>query len=287
MSAKEKSKSDGKKAKRSPLVRFLVKPLLILIAVIIVIAALALLFINPIAKFAIESVAPEILGVNMRIESVNVSPFKGRIEIREFYMDNPENGGYKSKYAMHFGYVNADVNINTLLNQKIEIQEITVKDVQINYETDMLSSNLQDIINNVNKLAEKAEKAEQAEEAGEPAGEDDPKPLPRLQVNHFEMDNVGLYVIAKGQTETGAGLPLTVNPIGPLGTDPEGISVYAFALHVLTAILLDSSKQGLINISDAAAEAADQLVKAGEKAINDATKKAADKIGDLFRSKKD
>lgn len=248
------------KKKKSAVFKFVVIPLIVLV----VILAGVIIAINPIAKTVIENVAPQILGVKMKVDAIRIYPFRGRVEIRKFTMFNPENNGYSSEYAMHFGFVNADIDLSTILNKKkIVLEEIALKDVAINFETNMLGSNLQDIIANIEKLA--GEQKKKQEETNTP-------PPPNLQVNHFSMDNVGVYVVAKGATQSGAGIPVKVDPMGPLGTDPEGITAFDFALRVLGAILVDSSKQGVIKISDAALKAADGLMKSGSAALNESAK---------------
>lgn len=275
MSKKEKSSEKPQKKKRSALFKFVFIP----IAVLVVLIGVIIAAINPIAKLAIEKVAPQILGVKMKVDAIRIYPFRGRVEIRKFTMFNPENSGYSSEYAMHFGFVNADIDLGTILNKKkIVIEEIALKDITINFETNMLSSNLQDILANIEKLAKEQEKKQQ---------EENTQPPPNLQVDLFTMDNVGVYVVAKGATKTGAGIPVKVDPMGPLGTDPEGITAFDFAMRVIGAIIVDSSKQGVIKVSDAAVKAADGLVKSGSKALEGSAETLMKAGKDLEKTGKD
>ena len=256
MSKKEKQAAPAQKKKKSKFFRFVLLPIIILVALIAIIIAA----INPIAKTVIEDVAPHILGVKMKIEAIRIYPFRGRVELRKFTMFNPENCGYTSEYAMHFGFVNADVNLLSLFDKKkIILEEIALKDITINFETDMLTSNLQDILANIQKLAKEQEQKQE---------EENKQPPPNLQVDHFTMDNVGVYVVAKGTMSTGTGIPVKIDPIGPLGTEPEGISAFDFAMHVMRAIIVDTSKQGVIKISDAALKVKDEFVESGTAALD-------------------
>ncbi|MBR2427143.1 MAG: hypothetical protein IKB16_10445 [Lentisphaeria bacterium] len=231
-----------------------------LIVLILVFFGIILLALDPIAKVAIEDVAPDFLGVKMKIDSIRISPFRGRVEIRKFTMYNPENCGYTTDYAMHFGYVNADVDLSTVLSKKkIVIEEIALKDIAINYETNMFASNLQDIISNVKKLSKEQEEKQKEENTAPP---------PNLQINLFTMDNVGLYVSAKG-AKSSTGVPVKIEPMGPLGTDTEGITVFDFVLRVMGAILFDASKQGVIKISDTAKEAVYSLIGTTDNSSKD------------------
>lgn len=286
MSKKDKQAPEtGKKA--SPFKRFFLKPLLRILAALLTLVLLALviflIFPGPASKLVVENVVSRILGVQIGVDSIDVYLMRGRVEIRSFTIYNPEGKGYTSECAIHLGHVDAEIDpLSVVRGQKIIIRDLTLRDIAINYEADLLlNSNIQDIINNINRL--KAEDEKKEKETGEKA---EPK---GLEVDLFVMDNVGLYIVAKGATSK-AGIPLTIDPMGPVGQDsPEGVSPVSFALRVMSTILVDASKQAGIQISDAALGAAQSVVSAGADALNQAAghiseqgKKAAESIKGLF-----
>ena len=154
-------------------------------------------------KNALEKGAPLVLGTNASVERLHIEPFNGRVEIKNLIVDNPQ-GSYSSEYAIKLGDVIADVDINTVTKDKIRIEEMFLKDVDVVYETSVINSNLQEILDNVKKLdtAEKKEKEEEKQEGGK---EEKAK---TLQVDRIELDNVGVTVQAKGAA---AGLPISVS----------------------------------------------------------------------------
>jgi hypothetical protein len=87
--------------------------------------------------------------VDVTLESINISPFKGRVEIRNLIVGNPE--GYTSDHAVKLGFVNAELNIPSVFSDKLIIHEVTLKDVNVNYETKMFTSNIQQIIDNASQ----------------------------------------------------------------------------------------------------------------------------------------
>lgn len=285
MSKKGNQKPETGKA--SPFKRFFLKPLLRILGAVLTLVLLALvlflIFPGPASKLVVENVVSRILGVQIGVDSIDVYLMRGRLEIRSFTIFNPEGKGYTSECAIHLGHVDAEIDpMSVVRGQKIIIRDLTLKDIAINYEADLLfNSNIQDIIDNINRL--KAEDEKKEKETGEKA---EPK---GLEVDRFVMDNVGLYIVAKGATSK-AGIPLTIDPMGPVGKDsPEGVSPVSFALCVMSTILVDASKQAGIKVSDAALGAAQSVVSAGADALNKAAghisrqgQKAAESIKGLF-----
>lgn len=265
----------------------LLKIILIILIVLVVLVAVALLFIDPIAKNALEKGAPLVLGTNVSVERLHIEPFKGRVEITNLIVDNPGDS-YSSPYAIKLGDIIADVDLGTVTKDKIRIEEMFLKEVDVVYETNVLNSNLQDILDNVKKL-DSAEKKEKAEEKQE--GEEEKEKT--LQVDIIELSNVGVTVQAKGSA---AGLPIkvTIDPMGPLGEGEEGITPVGLTLRILGAIVTTAIKTAGGSVTeaaatignataDAAAGAAAAAVDAGKNAVNDAT----DALKGLFGGNKD
>ena len=286
-----KSADGGSRKKGSAFKRFFLKPVLWIfsgvLALVLIALALFLIFPGPASKLVVEHVVSEILGVKIGVESIEIYFTRARLELRSLTIYNPEDKGYTSECAIHLGHVDAEIDpLSVVRGKKIIIRDLTLKDIAINYEADLLfNSNIQDIIDNINRLQkeEEAEAKKEEEETGKKAEEKG------LEVDHFVMENVGLYIVAKGATSK-AGIPLTIDPMGPIGDDsPEGVSPVSFALRVMSTILVDASKQAGIKVSDAALGAAQSVVSAGSDAMNKAadhlseqSKKAAESVKSLF-----
>jgi len=255
----------------------LTKIILFVVVLIVVLLVVGILLIDPIAKNALEKGAPLVLGTNVSVERIHIEPFNGRVEITNLIIDNPKES-YSSEYAIKLGDIVTDVDLATVTKKKIHIEEMRMKDVNVNYETSVINSNLQDILDNVKKLdsSEKSEKKEETKK--EPAEEK------TLQVDVIELDNVGVSVQAKGAA---AGLPIhvTIDPMGPLGEDEEGITPVGLTMRILGAIVTTAIKAAGGSVTDAAATvgnaaadaaagAASSAVEAGKNVANDAANAA-------------
>ena len=263
-----------------------------ILIVLIALAVVVILLIDPIAKNVLEKGAPLVLGTNVSVERIHIEPFKLRVEITDLVIDNPSES-YSSDYAIKLGDIVADVELATVTKDKIRIKEMTLQDVDVVYETYVISSNLQDILDNVKKLdtAEKKEKAEEKKEGGKEEKEK------TLQVDLIELDNVGVTVQAKGAA---AGLPIkvSIDPMGPLGEGEEGITPIGLSLRILGAIVTTAIKSAGGSVGDAAAVISDAAtdavagatgaaVEAANSVVNDATNAASDALKGLFGGKKD
>ena len=220
------------------------------------------------------------LGTNVSVQRIHIEPFNGRVEIKNLIIDNPE-GSYTSEYAIKLGDIIADVDLATVTKPKIRIEEMFMKDVNVVYETNVINSNLQEILDNVKKLdtAQKEEKKEEEKEGKEEKAK-------TLQVDVIELSRVGVTVQAKGAA---AGLPISVSmdPLTNLGTDEEGITPVGLTLRILGAIVTTAIKTAGGSVTDAAAaigDAASDAVagaaSAATNAVSDATNAAAGAVND-------
>ena len=257
----------------------LVKIILAVVVLIVVLLVVGLLLIDPIAKNALEKGAPLVLGTNVSVQRIHIEPFNGRVEITNLIIDNPKES-YSSEYAIKLGDIVTDINLATVTKKKIHIEEMRMKEVNVNYETNVITSNLQDILDNVKKLdsSEKSEKAEKPEEGAE---------AKTLQVDVIELDNVGVSVIAKG-AKSGLPIHVTIDPMGPLGEDEEGITPVGLTMRILGAIVTTAIKAAGGSVTDAAATvgnaAADAAVGVASSAVDTATNVANDAVSTVTNS---
>jgi hypothetical protein len=268
----------------------LVKIILAILIVLVVLAVVVILLIDPIAKNALEKGAPLILGTNVSVERIHIEPFNGRVEITELIIDNPSES-YSSDYAIKLGDIIADIDLGTVTKKKIRIEDMFLKDIDVVYETSVINSNLQEILDNVKKL-DTAEKEEKKADGGKKEAEEK-----TLQVDRIELDNVGITVQAKGAA-TGLPIKVSMDPMTNLGTDEEGITPVGLTLRILGAIVTTAIKSAGGSVSDAAAVISDAAtdavagatsaaVDAANSVVNDAANAATGALKGLFGGKKE
>ena len=305
--------AEGKPARKSWLKRIL-KWICVLLLIVLIIAVAALLFIDHVAKIAVENAGPLVAKVPFHVERLWIQPLGGSAEITNLQMGIPD--GYKSKYSILLGDVRAKINLKSLTTDKIVIHKVVLKDITINYETPITftSSNIQDIVNNVNEMLGAVKEAEeQAEEQAKEQGAEEPEEL-KLQLDRLVIKNVRLNVVSK---ETGVSVPLiiTLPELGPFGEGEEGITPADLTMTISNSLFsallscIDESKNMLIksltdlgsktldaageavgaaaNVTGAVVNATGSTLKGVGSSATDATKKVVDSVGNLLQTSGD
>ena len=260
------------------------------ILALILIALIALLiFIDPIIKGVVENFGPEIAGVRFELEDISVSLFRGRVEIKNLYMYNPE--GFNSEYAVKLGDVAMETEVMSWIGKKKAIiREIRLRDVTVNYEAPfpkLTDSNLQAILDHVQKAAgqqasqtqsapeesapvpeEPAEKpaeepAEEPVEESAPAAEEDDQR--RFQLDKLIIENVQLAVVIKNRPEIRIPITITLPEMGPVGTDEKGLTGTEIAF-ALSAEIVRGLTDSVIRSSD---QISRDVTRQGMKIVDD------------------
>ena len=197
----------------------------IIVGILVVLLAVLLATLPFIIKAGIKHVGPRITGVPMEIKTVLFNPFSGTLTIKDFILGNPK--GYSSPYALKLSHLHVDVGMTTLFSKKLLVERVEVKGVELNYETSVLSNNIKDIQQNVERVAGKVEKAEKKGDApGKP-----------LQVDYLELRGITAWVIVKGSKVVQAPLPVAPIVMTNLGTGEEGVSSVMVVNDVLVSML--------------------------------------------------
>ena len=290
------------------MVKFLCRLIAWIIALVLIALVALLIFIDPIIKGVVENFGPEIAGVRFELESISVSLFRGRVEIKNLYMYNPE--GFNSEYAVKLGDVAMETEVMSWIGKKKGIiREIRLRDVTVNYETpfpNVTDSNIQAILDNVKSAAGQPEQQpepaqqDQPEQQPEPAPQEQPvesaaEPVPaddgqrRFQLDKLIIENVQLAVVVKNKPEIRIPITVTLPDMGPVGTDEKGLTgteiAFALASQIvrgLTNSVIQSSDQIYRDGSAQGMKIADDVkthVKNYEESVKDTVKtwKSGDK----------
>jgi uncharacterized protein involved in outer membrane biogenesis len=248
-----------------------VKILLGIVVLVVVVVALAFIFIGSIVKSGVEKVGPMVTKTPVKLDSANISIFGGSGSLKGFVVGNPE--GYKSKEAINVGKVAVSIAPGSVFAEKKHVKSIVVEAPVISYETDLKSSNIGKLLDNVSGSAEQDEKA---------PTKDQQTTKTKLQVDEFVITgakvNVATAVLGGGS----ATLSLPEIRLSNLGTGPDGITPAELSKKVLGALIDSIAK----NLAANAGKLGDGAKSLGG-AAGDELKKGASGIGDLFKKKKE
>jgi len=256
----------------------IIKTILCILIVLVVLVVAGLLFIDNIAKTAVVKGVPMVLGddITASVTRLHIEPLNGRMEIGDLIIGNPK-GYSEDGYAFKLGDVIADADLGSVTKDKIHVEHLRLKDIDVVYERGLTSSNLDEILGRLEKK-EKEEKEQKPEEKQESKEK-------TFQFDKIEIENVGVTLKIKGLPAK-APIAVSMDPLENLGAEGEGITALDLAYEILGAIIkkaiaLDAVSDALSSVGDAATalgsaaavaanEAANQAVEAGKNAVGDA-----------------
>jgi len=108
--------------------------------------------LDAIVEAAIETYGSEITGTAVRVGSVEILLTKGRGTIRDLTIANPS--GFSSDSAFSLGEIILGIEPNSVTENLVVIDEVTVRAPRVTYELDAhLGSNIQTILDNIERYA--------------------------------------------------------------------------------------------------------------------------------------
>ncbi|MFZ5877329.1 MAG: hypothetical protein ACOYXU_13110 [Nitrospirota bacterium] len=126
--------------------------------------------LGPLVATTVRTFGPEITGVAIRLDHVDIQPLQGTAELRGLVVGNPKE--FKTDHAISLGQFSMTLKLRSLLSDVIVIQQILIVNPEVTYELGANGSNLAAIQRNVERYAgstgakDQPEKASSATSAG-------------------------------------------------------------------------------------------------------------------------
>jgi hypothetical protein len=223
-------------------------------------------FLGSIVKAGVNTFGPQLTQTKVELQAATISPVTGAGTLRGLVVGNPK--GWSEGNAFSLGRVHVDVAPLSLLGDHIDIEEITIDGPEFLYETRFVSSNIKDLLKNIEDFSGGGKGAQ-----AQPATKDG-KPI-KFVVRKFRLTN---GVARLGVGPTAIPVPLPPLELTDLGVKEGGITPDQLAGAVMKNVLgsiVTGSAEALANMgSTRAANALEQT--------KDAAKKAADGVKKLF-----
>lgn len=166
------------------------------VAVVLIVAVVFLLSnIDKIVKGTIESVGSELLGVPVKVASVEIKLDSGSGQITGLTIANPS--GFSAQNAFQMDMIRLGLDLGSLGKQPLVVNELNIKNpvIQLEAKADG-SSNLQTLLNNIDKNSAQADK----KAAKQPASDATPEGEPvRISFGMLAITGATVHVNAPGQ----------------------------------------------------------------------------------------
>lgn len=103
-----------------------------IIVVILLVAVIASQYIGSVVEAAVEKYAPEVLGVEVNVDDVDISFFSGKTSFKGLVVHNPQ--GFKSDYVLNLTDFYATMDLGSVFSDVIVIHEMHIIKPDIIYE---------------------------------------------------------------------------------------------------------------------------------------------------------
>jgi hypothetical protein len=225
------------------------KKFILLLFIIIIAALIGVTFsLGYIVKRGVETAAPRILGVPVNVNNIDISLINGTIGINKLTIHNPE--GYSKGAAFSLRDIKVKLDIPSIFSDTVIINDISVIDPEINYEIGLGNTNINTLMNNVNKNSASSETT--------PSG----KPAKKVIIKNLDIQQT--KVEAKINS-TGTHVNLPEIHMKDIGKDGHGVTFAEAGKKVLGALT-------------------DELEKVNTAALTQGTvKKFMDNVGDKVK----
>jgi len=268
--------------KATKIVRYVLIGILVLI---VVVSLLFSLFGDKLIRTAIETGGKKALQVDVRLANISTSLLRGKVELNDLEIDNPE--GYQHESFMKIGHAYMNLNTSSLLSDTVEMETIKLDNIHLTIEQKGTTNNLKKILNN---LPEPEPTEPEPEEKPKPTEE---KPGKKFRIKVLEINNVEVkakLLPVPGRADT---VTLRIKPIRleNLGSE-EDIDMAALTSKIVTAISKGIAEQGtdvlpmdmIDSLGDELKKQGEELLKVGKDIGKEATDAIKD-IGGLFKKK--
>ena len=243
--------------------------------------------LDSIVKAAVESIASDMTQTEVTLSDVEISPTTGQGSLRGFTMSNPD--GFKSNEAFQFDEIAVKIDIKSLTEDVIVINEIRINAPHITYEVGPQKSNIDTINENAQSHGSSSEQETSNEEA------------PKFIVEHLYLNDGEISVAAAplGDKTIDVDLPnIHLKDIGKgdQGASPADILQAAFGAVTknITGALGSVDLEGLAKgVTDGVKGVADGVVSGASDVTDtvgdaasgatDGLKGAADGAGDALK----
>jgi hypothetical protein len=244
------------------------KKILLLVLVLVLVAYVGgMFFLGSMVKAGVNTFGPKFTQTKVELASATVSPFTGSGTLSGLAVGNPK--GWSENDAFKLGQVHVDIAPMSLFGDHIVIEEITIDGPEFLYETKIVSSNIKDLLKNIEQFSGGQSTAKPADKEGKPI---------KFEIKKFRLTN---GVARLGVGPTAVPVPLPPISIDNLGTSEGGITPDQAAGAIMRNVL-----SGIVSgTAEALSKTAGTLGANSVEQTKDAAKKAGESIKKIFGGK--
>lgn len=206
-----------------------------LVVLVLIIGGVAILYLslNRVIRSAVETYGPQATKSEVKLGSVNVSPFSGNASLSNLFVGNPQ--GFKTPSAFKLGGMRVALEVRSVLSDTVAIREIVIRGPEITYELGPGGSNLAVLQKNVEAYSGTGAKGRGPTPQSQQGGK-------KVIIDRLRVEQGKLYMSAvplKGEPVT---LALPDIELKNLGKEGQGVSLATVVEKVLVEVNREAAK---------------------------------------------
>jgi len=250
------------------------KAIISLVFLLLLVGGGVFYYFDSIVKSGIEVVGSQVLGTEVAVDSVSISPFSGSGSISGLSITNTAD--FDSEYAFQLAEVSVALDTASVFEDVVIIDNVTITQPEITYETRITTDNIRALINNISTGGSSGpESSAPAQEGGR-----------RIVIREFLMVDPQLNLVSAVVT---APIPLPDIELNDIGAE-DSSSTVADALELilssLSSAILSSNLPSLDDLRNEVEgrlqEGVDELETRLEDSVNDAAEEVTDRLRSIL-----
>lgn len=240
----------------------MLKKIIISLLVLLILCAATLFFagsflVNKAVHTGIETIGPHVTQTSVSLDDVNISALSGKGSLSGLKVGNPE--GFKNEFILELGQIEVELRTSSLLSDKIIIEKVHIQNPAISYEKTLTSSNLDQLLKNIEAFTGTEEKKDTDSASGK-----------KVVIRELLIEGGTIYA---GTFGAGVRMPMPTIRMENVGEQDDGQTPAQVIQLVLTEVFKSSGS---------AVSGASEFLKESGKGLLDGSKKATDGIRNLF-----
>lgn len=220
-------------------------------------------FLGSVVKAGVNAFGPKLTQTKVVLAGANISPLTGSGSLSGLAVGNP--AGWSDANAFYLGKIHVDVEPFSVLGDHIVINEIIIDQPEFLYETKVVSSNIKDLLKNIEEFTGKG--------GAEPQGKSG-KPI-KFVVKKFRLTN--------GTARLGLGAGAIPLPLPPISLDNLGVAEGGITPDQMAGAVMRSVLSGIVTATtQAVTKVGATTGAAAAEAAKDAAKKTGEGLKKLF-----
>jgi hypothetical protein len=217
---------------------------------------IASFFLGSIITRGVNSFGPKLTNTRLTLSNADISPFSGSGTLRGFVIGNP--AGWSDADLASLGKVHVSVVPSSIRGDHIIVNDIDVEAPVFNYETKFASSNVKDLLANIENAGGGSSAPRAVAKNGQPL---------KIEVRHFRVRN---GIVRLGAGKAAVRVPLPPIELDDIGTRENGVTPDQLATVVmksLTSSIVRATTQAALKVGGTAGAAATEGAKRAGGAI--------------------